>query len=249
MNYQNIYTQIIERSVGRVLDCYTENHHITPVCMGGGNEKENIAVLTAREHYLCHWLLFKIHRTTKLAYAWNAMCIGYGENRYTSRTFAYARYEWSKRISESNCGKIFSEETRKKMSIAKADHIPWNKGLKVPRENTAKIEYEKNPKLCIFCGASIRYKMRLIRKYCSNACAHLDPNKKKVGGAKKGGNSGSFNRGFRHSKESMNAISKALTGLRRPRVCCIICNKEGSASHFKKFNHYEKCEAANGVHS
>lgn len=48
----------------------------------------------------------------------------------------------NKKISESMKGKIPDEETRKKMSLAKLGHIPWNK-------NTKKIYY------CIDCGNKV----------------------------------------------------------------------------------------------
>jgi len=38
--------------------------------------------------------------------------------------------ETKRKISESHKGIRPSEETRKKMSLAKIGHIPWNKGLK-----------------------------------------------------------------------------------------------------------------------
>ena len=76
MNYERVYNQIIENAK---LDepnrkgMYTERHHIIPRCMGGTNEKSNLVKLTAREHFLCHWLLWKQHRTPKLGFAFNCM--------------------------------------------------------------------------------------------------------------------------------------------------------------------------------
>lgn len=62
MNYEKIYESIITRAKTRPRpDCYTEKHHIIPRCMGGGDEIENIAVLTPEEHYVVHQLLVKIH--------------------------------------------------------------------------------------------------------------------------------------------------------------------------------------------
>lgn len=75
MNYQKIYDQIIERAKTRKLEGYREKHHIIPRCIGGINEKSNIVELTAREHFLCHWLLYEIYPSNyKLAYAFNKMC-------------------------------------------------------------------------------------------------------------------------------------------------------------------------------
>lgn len=41
---------------------YGEHHHITPRSLGGTDEDENIVKLTAREHFICHWLLVKIYK-------------------------------------------------------------------------------------------------------------------------------------------------------------------------------------------
>jgi hypothetical protein len=57
MNYERIYNQIIERAKNRKLIGYKERHHIIPKCMGGNNNELNLVELTAREHFLCHWLI------------------------------------------------------------------------------------------------------------------------------------------------------------------------------------------------
>jgi len=40
-------------------DAYFENHHILPRSMGGTNQKTNLVLLTAREHYVAHLLLVR----------------------------------------------------------------------------------------------------------------------------------------------------------------------------------------------
>ncbi len=61
MNYTNIYNSLINRAKTRILESYTEKHHIVPRCMGGGDYPENLVELTPEEHYLAHQLLIKIH--------------------------------------------------------------------------------------------------------------------------------------------------------------------------------------------
>ena len=62
MNYKKIYDDIIikakkeNRARGNV---YYESHHILPRSMGGDNSKENLVLLTGREHFICHYLLTK----------------------------------------------------------------------------------------------------------------------------------------------------------------------------------------------
>lgn len=59
MDYQKIYDDICKRGQERILpkEIYTEKHHIIPKCMGGSNEKSNLTVLTAKEHFLVHYIL------------------------------------------------------------------------------------------------------------------------------------------------------------------------------------------------
>lgn len=101
MNYQKIYNQIIKRAQNRVLEGYGENHHILPRCLNGSDDKENIVRLTAREHFLCHWLLARIHpENYKIQYAFYAMCNQKAQNQErlisSSRIFSEARESFSK---------------------------------------------------------------------------------------------------------------------------------------------------------
>lgn len=61
MNYQKIYDNIVRRGQNRILEGYTEKHHIVPRCIGGTDEADNLVSLTPEEHYLCHLLLVKIY--------------------------------------------------------------------------------------------------------------------------------------------------------------------------------------------
>ena len=107
-------------SSARILNGYTEKHHILPVCMGGSNVKANLVRLTAREHFIAHWLLYKIHKTPAMARAWNIVLVeGKGQTRYKTASQRYARYhlsvimkEWVKdNHPKGMLGKVHSEET------------------------------------------------------------------------------------------------------------------------------------------
>ncbi|URQ03737.1 putative free-standing HNH family homing endonuclease [Vibrio phage PVA23] len=121
MNYERIYNELIARAVDRSWSKensseYIEMHHIVPRCMNGTDDSDNIVALTAREHYIAHWLLYKRFRNYGTLNAWYAMCMS-GPNtkrRYTSRTFAYAR----KHKAESQRGVPKTPEHRMKISIA-----------------------------------------------------------------------------------------------------------------------------------
>lgn len=60
MNYRKIYDNIIENRLKTPFDGYTEKHHIIPKSIGGSDLKENLVCLSAREHFVCHYLLTKM---------------------------------------------------------------------------------------------------------------------------------------------------------------------------------------------
>lgn len=98
MNYLRIYNEIVNRAKVRELQGYSEKHHIIPRCMGGGNGKENLVKLTAREHYICHKILTKIYpNNIKIAFAFIAMCNKRNSNQEVRYTPSSREYEQAKR--------------------------------------------------------------------------------------------------------------------------------------------------------
>lgn len=121
MNSELIYKKIIERASNReIVDGeYYETHHIVPRSMGGGNEKSNLVSLTGKEHYIAHWLLFRIHKNQQMAIAWLAMMMNRDGKRYTSRTFAYARKYNGIITARNNVSRVWTPEMRKRSSDAR----------------------------------------------------------------------------------------------------------------------------------
>lgn len=59
--YSKWYYSIVNNATTRdALKGYSEKHHIIPKSIGGSNSKENLVVLSAREHFVCHLLLTKM---------------------------------------------------------------------------------------------------------------------------------------------------------------------------------------------
>lgn len=111
--YTKYYTLLTDRAKSRVLTGYTERHHIIPQSLGGSNDKENLVDLTAREHFICHWLLIKMTEGEcrgKMLYALQSMK---AENKYqerhssaiTARVYERYRTEHAKNHSERMKGK------------------------------------------------------------------------------------------------------------------------------------------------
>lgn len=98
---------------------YTEKHHIIPKCIGGTNDKSNLTILTAREHFIVHYILAeKIYpENSKLWYAFVRMCNSV--NKYQKRhipsstTYEYAKQRLSKTYKKYGApskGRVLSEE-------------------------------------------------------------------------------------------------------------------------------------------
>lgn len=90
MDYKKIYDNLMikcsnehEKRLKEKNDgCYFEKHHKIPKCLNGNNDKNNLVLLTAKEHYLSHHLLIKIYpNNNKLVYSFWMMCNGTLKNR------------------------------------------------------------------------------------------------------------------------------------------------------------------------
>lgn len=117
--YSKLYHKITSNAKQRITEGYTELHHIIPQSLGGNNDKDNLVELTAREHFICHWLLIKMTEgddRSKMLYALNGMK---AENRYQQRyhTKITARVYEKYRIEHA-------ENHSKRMKGRPA----WNKG-------------------------------------------------------------------------------------------------------------------------
>ena len=119
MDCQKIYYSIIERAKNRILNVYSEEHHIIPKSLGGNNSKENIVKLTAREHFVCHWLLWKFSKgknKIKMGHAFGMMRYHNSTNRYyTSVGYDISKKAHSLSASLQHKGKILSDKEMKRM--------------------------------------------------------------------------------------------------------------------------------------
>jgi hypothetical protein len=150
VNYDKIYTSIIQNRKSNPVTGYTENHHILPKCLFPQFEnlrehKWNGVRLTAREHFVCHQLLIKIYpKNYKLICAGSWMS---NNNRYNSKKYSWLKIlfistpqskETRLKRSLSATGRKASEETKKKCLNHKKENII---------ENILKRQKEKFQKL------------------------------------------------------------------------------------------------------
>jgi hypothetical protein len=161
MNYARIYSQIIDRAraSSRVKgDVYYEEHHIQPKCRGGDNNPENLVLLTAREHFLAHWLLVKMYNDFQLVYAFNCFCMEtHKGDRPTSHLYKYAREryismlkantEWKRKMGLSMTKLIWikKEDTLECLRILPEDFdsfaaVGYSKGRIIPHRKAHSSE-------------------------------------------------------------------------------------------------------------
>jgi hypothetical protein len=172
MNYKRIYDSLVTNAKEQYRlkggDEYYESHHIIPTSLGGPDTIDNRVLLTAREHYLAHWLLYKISEGSdkhKMAQAWHNMTIGNSnQTRHTSHSFSYARKACGEAVRDRLSGKsyieiygeekaselieirrkaktgnVHSAETRKKIGDSKRGKPSWSKGATFTEEHRDNI--------------------------------------------------------------------------------------------------------------
>jgi len=100
--YTTWYYNIINNAKARdIIEGYTEKHHIIPKSLSGDNSEDNLVTLTAREHFICHWLLTKMTTNlnkSKMFFALNMMKVGRKKyqiytTKITSRIYMRVRKE------------------------------------------------------------------------------------------------------------------------------------------------------------
>jgi len=199
MNYEKVYDTIIEkaRNEGRAKNnkTYYEAHHIIPQCLGGTGRTtqwklhSNIILLTAKEHFICHKLLCKIHPTNnQLIFAFWRMCNQ--KNQHQShrhvpsiKIYAEARIQYSRAISQQTTGKYKSEETKQRMSKAHIGVGGNNKGKKLPlaSEERRQKQSDAHKKPIVHLKTGIKYESIVAAAKAAGVCVATLTNKIKTG--------------------------------------------------------------------
>lgn len=147
MNYKKHYEKLIEKAIAsnRIKgDTYYEKHHILPKCLGGSNKKDNLVLLTAKEHFIAHLLLIEMYEginKAKLSFALFQMC---RKNKVHGRIVSSKQFEKAKQIMSRNCsgenstfyGRKHTNEVKESLRKRMIENNPskngvWNKGKKI----------------------------------------------------------------------------------------------------------------------
>lgn len=128
--YRTWYLNICQRAFSRAatrwrakqLMGYVEGHHVLPISIDLTERRNpnNIAFLTAREHFVCHWLATKMFSGTQKAKMIYALSMFMNQNSFMQRGKCSRQYERVKfatsaavlEIGPHNRGKTHSVETK-----------------------------------------------------------------------------------------------------------------------------------------
>jgi hypothetical protein len=185
MDYENHYQLLIAKR-GRAEKpddgVYYERHHIIPRAHGGSDDDSNLVYLTGREHYIAHWLLWKIHRDMPMAAAFWAMATGWGDERrgLEKRVTSSIAFEAARKAHAENQSTYQSWYKRnhyhqyrgKKLS---AEHIAKRTATCKERNITPTWMYKKRA-TCTHCGVEGN-ESNIIRWHNDN-CPTIKPRKK-----------------------------------------------------------------------
>lgn len=154
MNYGRVYKEIIESAIIRdyrstkyrigsnTASLYTEVHHIIPKCMGGNDSKSNLAVLTAKEHYIVHHLLCKIFpNSSGLILAFRIMLNRTKDKK--SRNYVIYKKLFADNLSKTQID-FWTEERKKIKSIQMKDKYKCPL-LRQQLKNQSNNFYQNNP--------------------------------------------------------------------------------------------------------
>jgi hypothetical protein len=246
MNYKKVYDNIIESAKENALvrkeekiNCgvYFENHHIIPKFLGGRDDETNMVLLTAREHYICHWILYKINPCKENAFSWWMMSNNPGNKyhtdrkRQTSRSYEYAKKAFSLHIGDVHRGKPLSQEHKNKLSQSKKGDKNYMYGKKHTEERKKHLSEINKGEKNKFYGKTHTPEVR----------KRISDSRKNIRGEKHP----NFGRRDMFSDETKKKFSDLYSGKPRAKpheiVECPHCEKTGIKPNMKRW-HFDNCK-------
>jgi hypothetical protein len=236
MDYKKIYNQICDRAKSELEvriekrklwklskgseGAYYESHHIVPKCLGGTGKTfqwnhENIALLTAREHFLCHWLLHEVYpENIKLTMAFWGICDFSNKKNQQRHVPSSKVYEYIREAnSKAQIGIPRSEEVKMKM--------------RKPRTTTEKMKGKRKTSVCPHCNLE-GGNSNMKRWHFDNCLKHPHKNNKRPESKLK--------------NRVMTEAQRARFRGRRKTSICPHCNLKGETRNMKRW-HFDNCKS------
>lgn len=180
-HHYNRYQRFIGSLRGQSVDGYAEVHHIVPRSLGGSDDADNLIRLTARQHYIAHWMLARaIIGSAARAFFMMSNFGKYGQ--VNSTTYQIARQEYANLVGEQMRGRVMppvSDETREKQRQAKL-------GRKLTPEHIEKVRLTRIGKKM---GAEFCHKVSEAKRGKGNGrlgCSMPEETKQRIGDAQRG---------------------------------------------------------------
>jgi hypothetical protein len=244
MDYKKIYDDLMqsrllmkeERIKSKKAGEYFEAHHIVPVCMGGEGHRtdyrhDNIVMLTAREHYIAHGLLFLVYRTRELAFALHCICTlkhkRDSDYKVSARLYDFLKQERKKLGVSSETrlkrslklkGRVVSKETREKLRIAHTGRkLPDYQKIKMSMSRTGKVHSEESKQKMRESALGKKMSAEAIEKMSRYrkgkkfrlGVVSTEETRRKIGESKIGNK---YRLGSKHTEESKQKISNSMSG-------------------------------------
>lgn len=252
MNYQWHYERLVStrKSRAREEGKYYERHHVIPRSMGGTDDESNLVYLTAREHFLAHWLLWRIHRNREMAFAFFAMHKWKRNNE--PKKFSSICYQEAKESMT-----LFLSEKMKQQTIWKGrkqsdEHIQKRvekiKGK--TRKNKSKFSEESRKNMSesrklYLANNPIVFSEETKKKISSSlkGIKRSEETKKKMSNSQKGHLPTKGNAGNTHTEESKRKMSETIKkNSALQKYQCPHCLREGIGRSFKGW-HFNRCKS------
>lgn len=235
--YNKWYYQIVNRAKSenrkKYEGVYYESHHILPKSLGGSNKKYNLVLLTAREHFVCHWLLCKM--TTgqdmykmKRALSWLAGKSKLHKGRgLTSKQYEIAR-KYTSEVMSNLPEEVLKARTLKsaetlKRRFANGELVHYNKGGTRPEWVKKKIRVPKPE------GYAEKKSIQMIEYYKTNVHPMT-------------GKTGVLNPSFgrKRTLETCKLISEIAFA--RTKKTCPHCDRSFDPGNYVRY-HGDKCKS------
>lgn len=220
--YTRWYYKIVNRAQTRAVENgqYYERHHIVPRSLGGLNNKENLVYLTAREHFIAHWLLTKMTQGAdqkKMAYACKQMMHSHAPSQERYRINGKTYQSLRQNLNETLKGREFTAEWQAKLKSAaqKRAANEDKKAKQLRRENMIKANKSRKGEKRSWMQGSKNYFF----------------------GKKLTGESNSFY-GKKHSEETLKKLKQP-----KPKFQCCHCKKIiGGHTNYQRW-HGNNCKS------
>jgi len=218
MNHLKVYNSIINnaKTKNRIKgNIYYEKHHIIPKCLGGEDIEDNLILLTAREHYICHKLLTYIYPNNRnIALAFHYMTGGQTGNilNLCSRDFEYAKelngkFIWNRGLTKETDARVRKQGKIWKEKYDKGEIVINRVRLKETRE-----------------------KMSRSKKGISKTKDHKNKISDSLLGRKL-------------SESTKQKMSESRKGIPQKKLMCPYCRKEGGTTMYRW--HFNNCKFKN----